>query len=411
MNEATLPTHGDTHSSEKEEASVSLIDILTWAGEGKRVIASATLIAAAGSLALALLLPEIFTARTTLLPAGSQQQSGSAAALASLGSLGGLAGGIVQKSPDELYAKLLTSDSVLHPLSEQFSLKDRYKVTTFEVLRKVMPNYVRISTDKKSGLITLEVNDEDPKFAAALANAHATEVSKLLSRLAISEAQQRRVFFEKQLKETQENLINAEQTLRQVQEKSGMVMLDKQAEAIIKSVAELRAHIVEREVRLKVLRTSTTPQNPDVQRMSAELSALRAELARMESANQKTDPDKMSLDIPVSKLPAASVEHVRALREVKFHEAMLGSMLRQFEIAKLDEAKDTPVLQQVDVAEPPDRKSKPSRALIVLGGTFLSFFLASTFVLLRRYLRASVEIYPERAQAWSAMRRAWKIRG
>ena len=410
INEAALPTHSDADHLE-EGTSVSLIDLLTWAGEGKHLIGTVTAIAAAGSLTLALLLPPIFTARTTLLPASPQQQSGSAAALAALGSLGGLANGIAQKTPDDLYAKLLASDSVLRPLSERFSLKDRYKVTNFEALRKAAGKHVRISVDKKAGLITLEVNDEDPKFAAELANAHATEVSKLLSRLAVSEAQQRRVFFEKQLKESKDNLINAEQALRQVQEKSGMVVLDKQAEAIIKSVAGLKAHIVEREVKLKVLRTATTPQNPDVQRMSAELSALRAELARMESTSYKEGSDKMSLDIPVGKLPAASAEYVRALREVKFQEAMLGSMLRQFEIAKLDEAKDTPVLQQVDVAEPPDRKSKPSRALIVLGGTFLGFALASVFVLLRRHLRTSAENHPERAQAWQALRRAWKLRG
>lgn len=390
---------------------LSLLDVLTWLGQDKLLIAKSAGAAIILSVLLALSKDPIFTARTTLLPPVSQQQGTSAAALAALGNLGGLAGGLNPKSPDELYVSLLRSDSVQRALVTRFDLFKRYKVETYEAFRKTIPSYVRVTSDKKSGVITVEVDDKEPKFAADLANAHVTEITKVLGRLAVSEAQQRRVFFDQQLKETKENLIKAEQSLRGVQEKSGMIVLDQQAEAIIKAVAELKARIIEREVRLKVMRTNTTQQNPDVQLLSSELSALRSELARMESATGAASVRSSGgIDIPVGKLPAAGLEYVRAAREVKFQETMLASMLRQFEIAKLDEAKEGPVLQQVDVALPPDRKSKPSRALIVLSATLLALLGSSVFVIARRYRALVREQNPESAQAWAKLAQAWRLR-
>ena len=388
---------------------VRLTDVLAWLGEKKILIFAATVLAALASVVVALLLPPIYTARTTFLAPGSQQQSGSAAALAALGSLGGLAGGIGAKTPDELYVALLKSDSVQRPLAEQYQLKERWKVKTFEQLRKVFPQFVRASSDKKSGVIGVEVDDRDPKFAADLANAHEGEITRLLGRLAVSEAQSRRVFFGQQLYETKERLIKAEQDLRTVQEKSGVIVLDKQAEALIGGAAALRAQIAEREVALKVLRSSATEQNPDVQRLTSQLRAMRAEMARMEAAPGSAQaPSGSTVDIPVNRLPGAAVDYVRARRELKLQETLLESMLRQFEIAKLDEAKEGPLLQQVDVALPPDRKSKPARALIVLGSVLAAFVLASTVVVWRRYAALRRELDPQAAEAWARLRGAWR---
>ena len=312
-----------------------------------------------------------------------------------------------------MYVSLLKSDSVQRALNQQFKLQERYDVKTYEQLRNALPDYVRVGSDKKSGLITVEVDDKVPQFAADLANAHATEVTKLLGRLAVSEAQQRRVFFEQQLKDTKENLILAEQALRQVQEKSGMVVLDKQAEAIITGVAQLKALIAEREVQLKVLRTAATSENPDVLRLTSELAALRSALARMESApgGNAANTTPGSIDIPVGKLPGTAVVYVRALREVKFQESLLESMLRQYEVAKLDEAKDAPSLQKVDIAVPPDRKSKPVRTIIVLASTLLALLASSLFVIARRYMALQQQQgASDQAQARQALRHAWRWR-
>ena len=392
-----------------EGPTVSLTQMLTWVGEGKRLIAAVTVVAAIASIAVGLLLPKIYTARATLLAPGSQQQSGSAAALAALGSLGGLVGGAAAKSPDELYVALLKGDSVQRALADRFDLKSRYEVPNYETLRKTLPNYIRVSSDKKSGLIAVEVDDKEPQFAADLANAHAGEIAKVLGRLAVSEAQLRRVFFEKQLNDTKENLIRAEQDLRLVQEKSGVIVLDKQAEALITGAAQLRASIAEREVQLKVLRTSATEQNPEVIRLSSELRALRSELARMESAQGGNAGS--AVDMPVGKLPEAAIAYVRARRELKLQETLLEGMLRQFEAAKLDEAKEGQVLQQVDIAVPPDRKSKPSISLIALASTLLALLGSAAFVIVRRYTVWSRELNPQDTQARAELAKAWRWRG
>ena len=389
--------------------SVGLIDLLTWWGEGKRLIAGVTVAAALASLAVAFSLTPIFTARTSLLPPTSPSSGGSAAALAALGSLGGLAGGLAAKTPDELYIALLKSDSVQRSLSERYGLMARYRAANYEALRKTLPSYIRVASDKKSGLITVEVDDEDPKFAAELANAHVGEVTKVLGRLAVSEAQLRRVFFEQQLKDTKENLVKAETQLRAVQEKSGVIVLDKQAEALILGAAQLRGLIAEREVQLKVLRSGATEQNPDVMRMASELRALRSELARMESS-QAGNPGS-AVDMPVGKLPEVAIDYVRARRELKLQETLLEGMIRQFEMAKLDEAKEGPILQQVDKALPPDYKSKPSRGLIAMASTLLALLASAAWVAWRRYSALARENDPQAQAARLSLSRAWRWRG
>ncbi|HMC13996.1 MAG TPA: GNVR domain-containing protein, partial [Albitalea sp.] len=225
---------------------------------------------------------------------------------------------------------------------------------------------------------------------------------------AVSEAQQRRVFYEQQLKDTKENLIKAEQGLRGVQEKSGVIVLDKQAEALIGGAAQLRALIAEREVQLKVLRTGATEQNPDVMRLNSELRALRGELARMEST-QGGNPGS-AVDMPVGKIPEAAIDYVRARRELKLQETLLEGIVRQYELAKLDEAKEGPALQQVDKAFAPDYKSKPSRALIVLVGLLLGLLGSSAWVLIRRYSALAREQDPASAEAWQNLKRSWRLR-
>lgn len=409
----TPPVAPALHDDIDDGPQVGLVDLLTWLGERKKFIGGVTGAVAAVSVAASLLMPNIYTARTTLLPPNTQQ-SGSSAALAALGSLGGLAGSVSGKTPDEQYVALLRSDTVQRALDAKFDLKARYDVKTYEVLRTTLTKYIRVTSDKKSGVISVEVDDEDPKFAAELANAHAAEITKLLTRIAVDEAGQRRGFFKQQIAESQENLVKAEAALRQVQETSGMVVLDKQAEKLIEAAVMLKTRIAEREIQLQVLRQSSTAENPDVRRLVSEVAALRSELARMEARSASASNPASSpagVDIPIGNLPSAGLDYIRAAREVKFQETLVASLLRQFEAARLDAAKDAPSLQQVDVAEPPDRKSKPKRATIVLGATLAALLLSSFWVIVRRYTRLANDQNPVRAQALATLRKAWRLRG
>lgn len=402
------PAEPEGYAHDDDDAAINLMmDALTWLGDGKRLIAATTLGATLLALLIALLLTPYYTARVTLMPPSSQQ-SAAAAALASLSAVGGLAGSLGVKTTEELYVAIIKSDSVVRGLAARFALKERYEVKTHEILRVTVPKYIRVSSDRKSGLITIEVDDKDPKFAADLANAHVAEVTKLLGRLVLTEAQQRRVFFENQLGATKENLVKAEAELRRVQEKSGLVVLDRQAEAMLSGVVRVRALIAEREVQLKVLRTSATDQYPDVRRLLSEIRALQDELARMESTGGTRGG---SAEIPVGKIPAAAVDFLRAVRELKLQESLLEVMVRQYELAKLDEAREGPQLQLVDTAQAPDYKSKPSRALIVLGAALLSLLVSAGWVIFRAALTSRHDRRPEDRQAWQRLRSSWRLRG
>lgn len=387
-------------------ALIGLADVLVWLGHAKKRITLTCVLAAGLAVGIALALPNVYTARATLLPPSGSGSSSGVAALATLGALGGLASGLTPRTPDELYLALLRGDAVLRRLDERFALRDRLEVETFEELRIQMPRLVRVSADRKAGVITIEVDDEDPMFAAELANAYGSELMSLLGRLAVSEAQQRRVFFEQQLRQTQERLIAAEDSMRELQERTGVIVLDKQAEALIQGVAFIRAQLREREVQLRVLRSSATSRNPDVLRLEAEIVALRNELSRMETSSQGRPGG--NAEIPVGRLPATAIEYVRARREVKLQEALLEGMLRQFELAKLDEAKEGPLLQVVDAAAVPDRKSKPKRALIVLGILALALVVSIVLTVVAGYARRLRETDPEAGEAWLLVRKAWR---
>lgn len=389
---------------EEQAPAVSLVEALTWLGEAKKRMALAASAGAVLGLGLALTLPENFTATTTFLPPASAQQQAGAAALAALGSLGGLAGAGV-KTPDEMYVALLTSDSVVRGLDGRFNLRERYGVASQEALRRRIAEFVRVGADKKSGLISVDVEDRDPEFAARLANAHAEEISKVLGRLAIGEAQQRRVFYERQIKDAKEALVQAEAGLRVVQEKSGMIALEKQAEAVVTGVAQLRAAIAEREVQMRVLRVDSTEQNPAVLKLGSELAGLKSELARAESAQGPS-----AVGVSMAKLPAAAVDYVRARRELKIQEALMEGLIRQYEIAKLDEAKESPSLQQVDVARVPERKSSPRMSLLVAGLFMLGLLGSMVGVLARGYVAKVRSEDPDRAAPWGALAKAWRWR-
>jgi tyrosine-protein kinase Etk/Wzc len=399
----------DPFLADPAEPRASFIDLLTWVGAGKARIATTTFFCSMVAAAYMFMQPDVYTAYTTLLPP-QQQSNNASAALSALGSLGATPGLPAIKTPEDLYVGVLKSNAVTRPLIDKFELKSRYKVSTYEGMRAVLSKYVTISADKKSGLILVEVDDTDPEFAAKLANEHVAQLIKVMSHLAVSEAQQRRMFFTKQLQDTNAALLAAEQALLTVQRQSGVVALDKQAEAMIMNAAKLRALIVQREVELRVLRTGATDRNPEAVRLVSEIQAMRGELARIESARKQNADGPM--DISVSSLPEAASSYTRAVREVKYQEVMLQSMLRQLEMAKLDEAKEGYAIQQVDAAVAPDRKSKPARAAIVLLTAISAAFLSTFYVILAGYLeKARTFASEDHQRAWQTMVSAWRLRG
>ena len=395
MNDTTTPS-----VPAQDEDEISLLDLATALGEEKATLFAIPLLTTLVAVGVSLLMTPIFTAKTVVMPP-QQQQSGAAAALASLGGLAGLAGaagGI--KSPDEMYVALLGSNNLQNRLIADLKLQERYEAKTLTDTRAALKAQVRFSADKKSGLLNIEADDKDPAFAAELANRHVAELRTMLGRLAVTEAQQRRVFYEQQIQQTQDKLALAEVAFRAAKEKSGMQVTSVLAETGVRASAELRGQIASREVQLQAMSRFATAQNPETQRIASELAALRSQLNKTEQGSGE------------SKAAASPLhqEAVKSYRDVKVQEAMLEVLIRQYELARVDEAKEGPLIQQVDVAMPPERKSKPKRAVIVLVAAFAGLFLGVLVAFVRRALKKA-QSDPASAGQWLALKKAWSLRG
>jgi len=385
----------DTQIPVPEDDEISLLDLATALGEEKQTLLGIPALTTLVAMVYALTLTPIYTAKTIILPP-QQQQSGASAALASLGALSGMAGAAAGiKSPDEMYVAFFKSQTLQDDLIARLKLKDYFESETQDGARKALEGAAKISSDKKSGLMTIEVDDKDPVFAARLANAHVEALSRLMGRLAVTEAQQRRAFFELQIKKTQEALTMADSSFRTLSAQGGLPITEVLAQVSVTASATLRGQIAAKEVELSALRQFATAQNPEMQRIASELSALRGQLAKMEEGGGRVRP--------VSNEGRAAVV---ALRDVKTQQAILEVLVKQYEMARVDEAREGPLLQQIDIAQAPERKSKPKRAQIVLLAGVAGLFLGVLIAFIRRAIRKA-GANPESAGQMAALKAAW----
>lgn len=339
-------------------------------------------------LTVALLLTPSFTATAVIMPP-QQQQSAASALLGQLGPIAGLAApALGLKTPGDLYIGILGGRTIADHLVQALGLRKVYRAKTMTDARKGLANRSSFGSGKDS-LIRISVQDADPRRAAALANAYVSELYDQTNRLALTESGQRRLFFERQMETEKRSLADSEAALRSTQEKTGVLQVNAQVESVIQAMARLRAEIVSREVALSSLKNAATVQNPEVVREEAELSTLREQLRKLEASGDPQRPgDPLIL---TSQVPRAGLEYVRALRELKYHETLFELLSKQYEAARIDEAKDAPVIQIVDPAIPPERKSWPPRALFTIAGACCSGILACLLALIGHRFRNPAE--------------------
>ncbi|MFG6456910.1 GumC family protein [Roseateles sp. BYS96W] len=342
--------------AEVDQDGISLSEI--YEATRPHLLKAAILSISAGVLAygVALLLPPTFTARTSII-SPQQQQNSAAAALASLGALAGFGGGAV-KSPADQYVAIMQSETVSNRLIDRFKLMDVYEAKYRVDALKALGSNVRISAGKKDGLITVEVDDKTAERAAQIANAYAEELRWVSNNMALTEAQQRRSFFEQQLKQTKQDLLNAQLRVQKTGFTSGALKSEPRAAA--ESYARTKAEISAAEIRMAMLRKTLTENAPEVQQQASVLGSLRTQLAQLEQpTNSPTSQD-----------------YVSAFREFKYQEALFDIFAKQFEVAKLDEARDGTLVQVLDPAVPPERKSKPKRSMIAASSALLAGLLS-----------------------------------
>jgi len=298
---------------------------------------------------------------------------------------------------------MFKSRTVEDAMIQRFGLMVEYHQKYMSTARKAFENHATVEAGAKDNLIHISVEDRDPKRAAEMANAYVQEYRNLSQHLAIGEAGQRRLFFEDQLEQAKDNLANAEEELKKTQQKTGMIQLDSQTRALIESAASLRAQITAKEVQLQAIRTYATGQNADVVQTEQELESLRAQLAKIGGAGS-TD-DTAGLIVPKGQVPEAGIEYVRKLREVKYRETIFEILARQFELAKLDEAKEGALIQVVDPAIVPDYKSFPKRGLITVIAGFAGLLIGMMVAFLREGLER-LQQDPEQNARLNILRKA-----
>jgi uncharacterized protein involved in exopolysaccharide biosynthesis len=329
------------------------------------VLLAGPLLVGAIALAIAFSIPPTYTARTSLMPP-QQPQSMAASALASLGALAGIGGGAagVITAADQ-YVSLMQSVSVNDRLVERFKLVEVYGTKHRFEARQQLAGRTRIAVGKKDGLITVEVDDLQPERAAAIANAYVEELRSLTSVLAVSEAQQRRRFFEKELKEAQAQLAKAQQDLQSSD--FSIKALRAEPRAAVEAYAQLKAEVTAAEVRVGVLRGTRAENSPEVQRQLAELKALREQLMRFEQATER----------------ATGSDYTSRYREYRYRETLFDLLARQYEAARIDESREGALIQVVDPAVKPEYKSRPKRLLIAVMSTATAFVLLVMILLVR----------------------------
>ncbi len=390
------------HSQEDNE--ISLLDLLIVLAKRKGTIARITFGLALIALIVSLFLPKSYTATTIVLP--PQQSSSLSSALMSqlggLGSLGALAGSSMGlKNPNDMYVAMFKSRTVEDAMVQRFNLMKEYHQKYLSTARKVFEDHAKVESGTKDNLITISVEDRDPKRAADMANAYVDEYRHLSQHLAIGEAAQRRLFFEQQLEQAKDNLANAEEALKETQQKTGMIQLDSQARALIESAASLRAQIVAKEVQLQAIKSYATDQNAELVQTQKQLDALRAQLAQLGGDTEEGS----GLIVPKGKVPQVGLEYIRKYRDVKYYETIFELLARQYELAKLDEAREGALIQVVDPAVVPDRKSFPKRGLITIISAFAGLIIG-VFVALMQEGLSRLKEDPEQAQKLNALQAA-----
>src|SRR5882762_5464536 len=363
-----------------DEDEISLLDLLIVLAKHKRLVLGMPLAAGILAAVISLLLPSIYTGTAKILP--PQQSASAASALlnqlgGALGGLGGLAGGALGvRNPNDLYIGMLKSRTVADNLIARFDLNKIYKQELQSTTRTELQNSTSIAAGR-DGIIAIEVDDKDPKRAAELANAYVEELMKLTKVLAVTEASQRRLFFERQLLQAKDSLTSAEIAARQGLQKGGLAQVDAQGRSMIEVTARLRAQISVKEVQIGSMRTFAAEGNPELQRTQEELQALRRELGRVEGSSPIATMGGRE------KSDNTGLDNLARLRDVKYYEFLYELLAKQFELAKIDEAKDATIIQVLDPAIEPDRKSRPKRAQIVLLTALVALFMVIPWAFIR----------------------------
>ncbi|MDE1176977.1 MAG: GNVR domain-containing protein [Edaphobacter sp.] len=407
ISQPEISKHESTIASNTEPVRIDSLTILLLLLEGKRTIfrwGFGFLILS--TILVFFVLKPTFTAEALFIPPQSSPGSAMsqlAGQISSMGAVGALTG---LKNSGEVYVGILQSRTIADAIIKRFHLQDVYKTKKLSDTEKVLKSHAKFTTGKDT-MIKISVDENNPDRAADIANGFLDELQRQNSRLALTEASQRRLFFEQQLVNEKNALADAEVELKKTQEATGLISPTGQAQTEIQTMANLRAQIINREVELTTLRQSATDQNPEVIRLQSDISGMQHQLQNLQNSDQQQQPG--NIQVPTSKVPASVLEYIRKQRDVKYHESLFEALSKQFEMARLDESREAPVLQIIDRATIPDKKSGPHRLLLMAAFTILGTIIGAIVVIFRQYLAVAKE-NPATAERIASLEKAASLR-
>ncbi|MBW1767370.1 MAG: lipopolysaccharide biosynthesis protein [Deltaproteobacteria bacterium] len=358
-----------------DEDEINLLDLLLVLLKRKWLIFWVTFLAIVLSLVISLRLPEKFTATARILPP-QESNSGMSSLLSQAGgAFGGLAASIVGgKTSADLYVGIMESRTIADILIKKFNLKKLWEMDLMAPVYSNLADLTSISVDKTTRIISVSVEDINPVMAADIANAYIAELDNVNRTVNVTAAQRKRAFLEKRLEKAKDDLIEAEAELQGFQEKYKLVSINDQAKISMEGAAKIKGEIIVAQTDLEVLKQFGTERQNEAIMLKSKIDELQKQLARIESGNPSKDKDNFY--IPFTELPNLGMKLARLMRETKIQEEVFGLLTSQYELAKIEEAKDMNTIQILDEAVPPDRKSGPKRRLIVILSTLVAFFLA-----------------------------------
>ena len=343
---------------------------------------------------LSLFLPNWYRAKTTLLPPekGSLGVGISSSLLGEFSTLSGLSLPMTA-TPSDVFAAILKSRAVVEPVVQQENLLKVYGVSRMEDGLMEFFSHLQVKVESE-GIISIEFEDKNKDRAARVANLLVEELDRVNRMTSTSKAKNARIFIEERLSQTQTNLKAAEDSLRSYQERNKAIVLDEQMKAAVQAAAELKAEMTSAEIQMNVLGKNMSPDHPQIQQLKSRINEIKRQLGMLESGSENTK-DKNVLGVPFSQVPSLSLELARLTREVKIQEKLYELLTQQYEQYKIEETKDTPTVQVLDKASPPETKYKPKRAVMVLIAGIVSLFLSVIFSFSLEYIERTKRKQPE----------------
>lgn len=373
------------------EDDINIFDYLIVLAKRKKLIVFVTLFFAVIALIHTYTTPLIYTAKTTVLPpirtkSNIQQMLGELPGF----NLAGLSDNSSSLTDPNVLTEILNTRTVSEIVESKLRSMEKYK--DIKSL-KGLTSKIALGPNKEnpSHAIIISVKNKDPELAADIANIAVEALNECMQQIAITSTSQKRLFYEEQLKEARENLIKAEQDMAEFQEKTGILKVENQTGAVLESIFKIKSQISAKEVDLRVMKSYSSPSNPDLQKEEEAIRALKIELAKLVNKEGNSRDPLMSLD----KMPSISRDYIRKLRELEFHQKIFNLMLNQYESAKVEEAHSPLILQVIERAVAPSKATRQIfKKLVII--TFTAFFLSVLAAFFLEYIEKQLAIEENR---------------